>query len=170
MMDYTDLIDPNNKRTVNLRSYVERIRLLTSEIGRLEAKRQSGSLNDADLFTLGRCFFEMGRITEAGQIMRPLVDRLADAPSLRSLSAILMEAHLDADAEKCLNKYLKLNPQGDANAWADLAKLQFRTGRKQAAQQSFIAGYRIDSQGLFDRLRKDQELYNLAAPLFQRRK
>ena len=83
---------------------------------------------------------------------------------------MFLAAKLDADAEAALNRYLKMNPQGDANAWADLAKLQFRTGRKQAAQQSFIQGYQIDRQSLFQRLQKDQELYEIAAPLFQRRK
>ena len=83
---------------------------------------------------------------------------------------MFLEAHLDADAEKALNNYLKLNPKGDANAWADLAKLQFRAGRTQAAQQSFINGYQIDRNALFARLQKDEELYKLAAPLFQPRK
>ena len=41
---------------------------------------------------------------------------------------------------------------------------------EQAAQQSFIQGYQIDRQSLFQRLQKDQELYEIAAPLFQRRK
>ena len=76
---------------------------------------------------------------------------------------------MDADAENTLNRYLKLKPMDDANAWADLAKLQHRTGRRQAAQQSFIQGYRIDAQGLFQRLQKDQELYEIAAPLFRRK-
>ena len=83
---------------------------------------------------------------------------------------IFLDARQDADAERALNRYLALNPKGDANAWADLAKLQFRAGRKQTAQQSFIQGYRIDAQGLFQRLQKEQELYDLAAPLFQQRR
>ena len=83
---------------------------------------------------------------------------------------IFLDAQQDADAEKALNRYLKANPQGDANAWADLAKLQYRSGRKQAAQQSFIQGYRIDAQALFQRLQRDHELYELAAPLFQQRR
>ena len=169
MMDYTDLIDPNNKRTAGLRSYVNRIRTLTGEVQRLEAKRREGPLSDADTFGLATCYYEMGRTMEAAQLVRGFVDKVSDAPALQMLVRMLLDARLDADAERALTRYLKLNPQGDANAWADLAKLQFRAGRKQAAQQSFIQGYRIDSSALYQRLQKDQELYDLAAPLFQPR-
>jgi len=170
LMDYTDHIDPNNKRTIGLRNYVVNIRRLTAEIARLEQLRKDKKMTAQDVFTLARCYFEIGRVGEAGQMVRGLVDGAADANSLKAIAEVLLAAKLDADAEKCLDKYLKLNPQGDANAWADLAKLQHRAGRKQAAQQSFIAGYRIDAQALFGRLQKDQELYQIASPLFQRRK
>jgi predicted TPR repeat methyltransferase len=82
---------------------------------------------------------------------------------------MLLAVKADADAEKALNRYLKLNPQGDFNAWAEFAKLQHRSGRRQAAQQSFIQGYQIDRQALFQRLQRDQELYEIAAPLFRRK-
>ena len=170
LMDYTDEIDPNNRRTGGLRSYVERVRTLTAEVQRLEQLRREKKMTPQDVFMLARCYFEMGRTREAGELARGLVDGVGDMRSLQSLSRILIDSRQDADAEKCLNKYLKLNPQGDADAWAELAKIQHRAGRRQAAQQSFIAGYRIDAQGLFNRIQKDQELYEIAAPLFQRRR
>ena len=80
-----------------------------------------------------------------------------------------MAANLAADAETALNRYLRANPRSDADAWADLAKLQHRSGRRQAAQQSFIQGYNINRQALFQRLQRDQELYDIAAPLFRRK-
>ena len=169
LMDYTDRIDPNNRRTKGLRDYVVRIRELTAEIARLEAKRQAKQLTDQDVFALSRCYFELGRTAEAVQLARTVADKIADAASLHTLATMFLEARQDADAEQALNRYLRLNPAGDANAWADLAKLQHRAGRTQAAQQSFIQGYQIDRQTLFARLQRDQELYELAAPLFQRR-
>ena len=169
MMDYTDLIDPNNKRTANLRNYIVRIRTLTAEIERLEKLRREKKMTDQDVFALARCYAEIGRVVEAAQLLRGIVDRIPDANSLRSIATIFTDAHLDADAERTLDRYLKANPNGDADAWADYAKLQARAGRKQAAQQSFINGYRIDAQSLFQRLQKDKELYDIAAPLFQRR-
>ena len=169
MMDYTDSIDPNNKRTAGLRNYVQRIQALTAETARLEGLRRAQKMTDQDVFSLSRCYAEMGRVMEAAQLLRGVADRLTDPGALQAAAALFMEARQDADAEKALNRYLKANPQGDANAWADLAKLQHRTGRKQAAQQSFIQGYQIDRQSLFQRLQKDQELYEIASPLFQRR-
>ena len=91
------------------------------------------------------------------------------ASVLQTVSVMLLDAKLDADAEKCLEKYLRMVPDKDAMAWADLAKLQHRTGRRQAAQRSFVAGYRIDAQQMFQRLQRDQELYEIAMPLFQQR-
>ena len=169
-MDFTDEIDPNNRRTEGLRNYVNRIRTLSAEVQRLEQLRRDKKMTPQDVFSLAGCYFEMGRLHEAGELAKGLVDGANDANSLQALARILMESHKDVDAEKCLNKYLKLNPQGDANAWVDLAKLQHRAGRRQAAQQSFIAGYNINRQMIFGRLQKDQELYEIAAPLFQRRR
>ncbi|MBO7720917.1 MAG: DUF2723 domain-containing protein [Kiritimatiellae bacterium] len=169
LMAYTDAIDPNNKRTEGLKRYIFRLRALTSEMERLEAKRRAGGLNGEETLALARCFFEMGRVMEAAQLARGVADGITDPGQLRNVSLMFIEARLDADAEKALNRYLKFRPREDANAWADLAKLQHRAGRRQAAQQSFIQGYQIDRQMLYQRLQKDQELYEIAAPLFRQR-
>jgi len=170
LMDYTDLIDPNNKRTTSLRGYVTRIRAFTAEIERLEAKRRDPKqkLTPTETYMLGSAYAGLGRVSEGAQIVRPLIDTLNEPAALRAIADIVLEARLYGDAERCLSKYLKLEPSKDALAWTELAKLQHRQGRKTAAQQSFIAGYRIDGQLVFDQLRKDQELYEIAAPLFQR--
>jgi predicted Zn-dependent protease len=168
LMDYTDKIDPKNKRTIGLRNYVQRLSALTAEIERLEGKRRSGKAVDREIFMLARCYFELGRVQEAGQLVRGVADKLVNVDEMQAVAAMLMEAGLTADAEAAFNRYLKANAR-DANAWADLAKLQHRTGRRQAAQQSFIQGYQIDRQALFQRLQRDQELYDIAAPLFRRK-
>jgi tetratricopeptide (TPR) repeat protein len=170
LMDYTDLIDPKNKRTAGLRGYVERVRAVTDEVRRLEALRSKGQLSDPDSLSLAHCYFEIGRARESAQIISSMADRLKDARELSMAWQILLSAGVQQDAEKLLARYLKLNPSGDANAWAELAKLQHRSGRRQAAQQSFVAGYNIDRQMMFQKIQKDQELYEIAAPLFQRRK
>jgi tetratricopeptide (TPR) repeat protein len=170
LMDYTDLIDPKNKRTTGLRGYVERVRAVTDEVRRLEALRAKGKLSDSDSLSLAHCYFEIGRARESAQIISSMADRLKDARELSMAWQILLSAGVQQDAEKLLARYLKLNPSGDANAWAELAKLQHRSGRRQAAQQSFVAGYNIDRQMMFQKIQKDQELYEIAAPLFQRRK
>jgi len=169
MMDYTDLIDPNNKRTSGLRNYVTRIKNLTAETERLEAKRRANQLTDMDVFALARCYFEFGRVNESAQMLRGVASKLQGQEDLRTAATVFLEAHLDAEAERTLNRYLQLAPQSDPAAWIDLAKIQGRAGNTQAAQQSFIQAYQIDRQGVFNRLQKDQELYKIAAPLFQRR-
>ena len=171
LMDYTDSLDPRNRRTEGLRSYVLRVRELTAETGRLEAKRREakGKLDDADAIALAQCYSEMGRVHDAAMLLKPVVDRVTDSAALRYAATAFLNAKMDADAENVLNRYLKANPSSDAEAWLELARLQHRAGRKQAAQQSFVAGYRIDKEGIFARLQRDKELYEIAAPLFRRR-
>ena len=109
------------------------------------------------------------RVGEAAQLVRPIADGVANPSELQVLAQIFLAAHLDADAEKVLQKFLKAAPNASADMWIELAKIQHRSGRKTAAQQSFIAGYRLDAAGIIEKVKKDQELYEIAAPLFQRK-
>ena len=171
LLDYTDLIDPNNRRTAGLRNYITRIRELTAEISRLEAKRRGKEkMSDLEVFELARCYHEMGRSGEAAQLARGVKEAVTDPASVFALYDIFNGARLAAEAEEALGRYLKACPTADANLWADLAKLQHRAGKREAAQQSFIQAYRIDARGIYGRLQKEQELYEIAAPLFQKRK
>jgi tetratricopeptide (TPR) repeat protein len=169
MMDFTDRVDPNNKRTINLRNYVERVRHLTAERVRLEAKRKGKEFSREDAFLLATCYSELGRSMEGAQLIRNYLPAATDVGELKLMAMMFLDAGLVADAEIALNKYLKANPTTDAMMWIELSKLQHRNGRKRAAQQSFINGYRINSQEIFRLLQKDQELYEIAAPLFQKR-
>ena len=169
LMDYTDYLDPNNKRTANLRGYVGSLRSLLAQIEALEPKRRAGTLTPVERVTLANSLFQIGRVGEAAQLVRPIADSAANPSELQVLAQIFLAAHLDADAEKVLQKFLKAAPNASADMWIELAKIQHRSGRKTAAQQSFIAGYRLDSKGIFEKLQKDQELFELAAPLFQRK-
>jgi len=168
LMDYTDSIDPNNRRTGPLRDYINRIQMLSATLERLEARRRDTKkpMSENELFALAQCYYEVGRTGEAGQLARGLVGKMNDAQSLRVLVQLLSEVHDDVEAEKALNRYLRFAPK-DADAWADLAKMQHRMGKRTAAQQSFIQAYRLNKEGIFDRMRKEQELYDIALPLFQ---
>lgn len=169
LMDYTDYLDPNNKRTANLRGYVESLRSLLAQIDALEPKRRAGTLTPVERMTLANSLFQIGRVGEAAQLVRPIADSAANPSELQVLAQIFLAAHLDADAEKVLQKFLKAAPDASADMWIELAKIQHRSGRRTASQQSFIAGYRLDQKRIFERLQKDQELYELAAPLFQKK-
>ena len=170
LMDYTDHLDPNNKRTANLRNYVGSLRSLLAQIEALEPKRRAGTLTPVERVTLANSLFQLGRVSEAAQLVRPMADSAENPTELQVLAQIFLAAHLDVEAEKVLQKFLKAAPNASAEMWIELAKIQHRSGRKTAAQQSFIAGYQLDRKGIFEKLQKDQELFELAAPLFQRSK
>ena len=169
LMDYTDYLDPNNKRTANLRGYVESLRSLLAQIDALEPKRRAGTLTGVERVTLANSLFQLGRVGEAAQLVRPLADSAANPSELQVLAQIFIAAHFDVEAEKVLQKFLKAAPGASADMWIELAKIQHRSGRRTASQQSFIAGYRLDQKRIFERLQKDQELNELAAPLFPRK-
>ena len=115
LMDYTDLIDPRNKRTATLRDLVGRFRELTKQAEALESKlRREGRLSQSETFALAHAYYGMGRTMEAAQLVRTLIDEVADPMVLKVISSILVEARLDADAERCLEKYLRSAPNKDA--------------------------------------------------------
>jgi tetratricopeptide (TPR) repeat protein len=171
LLDYTDLIDPNNHRTQNIRKYVTQMREMIGVAMQLEAKRRAnnGKLEPQESLILARAYFTMGRVMEAAQLVRLLVDTVNEPAALQAIATLLVAAHLDEDAEKCLTKYLKLEPKSDYLSWLDLAKIQHRAGRKTAAQQSFIKAYQINNKEVWALLRTDQDLIEIATPLFQRK-
>ena len=170
LMDYTDSIDPRNKRTASMRDFVGRMRALASQTLALEARlRKEGRLSPTESFTLAHAYYGLNRVMEAAQLVRPMIDMISDPFALKSISTILVDARLDADAERCLEKYLRAEPGKDSDPWFNLAKIQNRSGRKQAAQRSFIAGYKINPQKAIEKIQRDQELYEIAVPLFKRK-
>ena len=169
LMDYTDRIDPNNRRTENLRRYVTSVRALLAQVAALEPKRISNTLTPPESVMLANCYFQLGRVLEAARLIRPLADKENDPQELQVMAQIFLAARLDADAEKALQKFLTRSPNSNADLWLELAKIQHRAGKKQASQQSFVAAYKIDKNGVFAKLQRDQELQELAMPLFQKR-
>ncbi len=170
LMDMTDALDPNNRRTKNMREYVTRTKQMLSAIAQLEPKLRAGKLDDASKLSLATCYYSIGRVAEAGDIMRHLVDKASNPHELRTISRILMDANLSADAETALRRYLTMQPQGDHTAWLDLARLQFRSGRREDAERSFVMAYRVDGKTTFATMQRDQELQQIAAPLFEKGK
>ena len=81
-----------------------------------------------------------------------------------------MEAKYDADAEKALTRFVAASPDTNAEAWLNLARLQYRTNRKQAALRSFQQALRIDRNLVGERIQRDQELYDIALPLLKQRR
>jgi len=169
MMDYTDLIDPYNTRTRSLREYVTKVKTLTAQIEQLEAKRRDPKqkLTPPETFMLGRAYADMGRVHEGAQLLKGLIDTISDPNAVRAIADVMLEARMDADAEKALEKYLKQKPNDDVTAWIDLAKLQFRAGRKQAAVSSFNQSLRVNAQAIQARIQRDQDLQAVYAEWYK---
>ena len=171
LMDYTDLMDPNNRRTGNLRNYIERVVRITSEVERLEKLRreQTGRFSSRDALSLATCYYEMGRIHESANLLKPLAETLGEREHVRFAATVFADCRMNAEAERMMSRYLGMAPD-DWNAWTELAKLQYRQNKKTPSQQSFLQAYRIDKDAVYAKLVKDEELQKLAMPLFQRRR
>ena len=154
LMDYTDEIDPNNRRTASLRDYVNRIQALLSETERLEKLRKDKELNEFESLMLAKCYFDLGRGGEAASLVAPLVPKLKDASALKIAYTILLESRFVREGEQALDAYLKANPTGDAEAWLQLALLQHRAGRRAAAMSSFNQAVYVNSSVVERRLQK----------------
>jgi tetratricopeptide (TPR) repeat protein len=170
LMDYTDHLDPNNRRTDNLRGYAKSMRTLLAQMEALEPKRAADSLSPEERIVLADCYLQMGRVREAATLVRPLIDTVKSPLELQALAQIYLAARMDAESEKVLQRLLKIAPNTSPDLWLELAKIQHRSGRRMSAQQSFVAAYNMDANGVFARLQKDQELQEIAAPLFQQRR
>jgi tetratricopeptide (TPR) repeat protein len=169
LMDYTDRLDPKNRRTAPLRNYVTRLRHFNGEISRLEAKRRAQTITREELVMLASDYYAVGRVSESADIF---ASRLADATSpdeLLTIATVLMEANRAAGAEEAYGKYLKAAPQPVIEAWFSMARLQHRSGRRQAALRSIQMALKTDRARFIDVVQKDRELLEIAQPLFQRR-
>ena len=171
MADYISYLDTNNRRSDALAAQVRSLRTLTDETDRLEERKRSGTpLTLAEEYKLAQCYRSLGRLAEAAQIVRKHIDDASSPEELGFISAVVYEAGFMADAERALEKYLALVPKADPAAWLRLSRLQYRSGRKQAALRSFQVAAMADHDGVTKQLGSDQELQEIAAPLFQQRR
>ena len=177
-LDFTDSIDPNNSRTADVRKLVLQCRWLYARIAQLNAQRQQEGekFSDDNRFELADCYYMLGHTLEAmqksrsqhtagmimsaAQMVRTLIDTTGDTKRLAKIAAMLTEAQLDGDAERCLNRYLKSNSR-DWAAWCSLAKLQYRHDRVSAAVNSLRMAYRIDKDSVTERILGDEELMEI---------
>ena len=170
LMDYTDYIDPNNKRTERLREYADRLERVTGECDRLEAKRRKAPLTREENYMLAINYFSIGRTMEAAQLVRGYIESATNENELKTLADIVFAAGLNADAETAYTKYLKLAPNKNADAWMNLSRVQYRLGKKQSATTSLRMAIQVDRDAVISKMQRDQELYEIAQPLFQKRR
>ncbi len=171
LMDYTDVIDPNNTRTGRMREYVSRMAMMQKQIKTLSEKRRAGKLTRNETYQLAESFTALGRTMEAAQLVRGFIDDAKTSQELLLIESIVFAAGLLGDAERALTRYLQLEPNGDAHVWVHLAKIQHRTGRAEAAVACVRKVLKLlgdrDFLGLVD---KDQEFREIAKPLLSIRR
>ena len=170
LLDYTDLVDPHNMRTVNLRDYIPRLRQLLSETEQLEAKRLKAPLTKTEDYQLAQAYYALGRVFEAANTIRKYVDSSTVPEELQVLSTLTFDAGMNADAEKVLIKYLKADPLKDIESWVKLSRAQYRQGKRSEALRSVQTAIQIDREFMIQKLQSDQELQEIAAPLLQQRR
>ena len=168
LMAYTDHLDPNNTRTGRLRALVEHLKGVYKRLDELQDKRRRGALSPVENIMLAQAYYELGRTAEAALLVKGRVETATSPNELLAISTILLAAHFDADAEKCLAKYVTQKPEGSFEAWLNLCKLQHKGGRKQAALRSLRQALKLNQNEVIERMKDDQDLYDVALPLLQR--
>ena len=115
-------------------------------------------------------YFSIGRMMEAAQLVRGYIESATNENELKTLADIVFAAGLNADAETAYTKYLKLAPNKNADAWMNLSRVQYRLGKKQSATTSLRMAIQVDRDAVISKMQRDQELYEIAQPLFQKRR
>ena len=169
MLDYQDFIDPNNTRSARMRAFTREVKSATDDIHRLEAKRRTSSLNLAETLELAQAYYSLNRAVEAAMLLRTSIEAVSDPTVLLFMSRVFMSVNHDADAERALQKFLKLVPDKSVEAWLSLAKIQHRTGRDSLARRSFMTALSIDRAKTAEYFSKDQEIYDIAFPLMKKK-
>ncbi len=170
LMDYTDHLDPHNSRTAGVRDYVVRLRALTNEIALLEAKRRAQkNLPREEAYRLAQAYRALGRLAEAADLLKPFIEKATDKTELLFLANTFWESNSLTEAEQVLLKYLRQSPREDMLAWAMLAKIQYRTNRRTEALRSIQTALSVNQKQTLELIQRDNELYEIALPLFQRR-
>jgi len=82
---------------------------------------------------VGRAYQQAGRLAEAEQALLRAIELPKGAVALIALGRLQMATGRPKDAARSLSEALKLHPQGEVQIRMELAELQLRLGRPQAA-------------------------------------
>ena len=117
--------------------------------------------------TLAQC----GQRGDAANTMKralPLVPGNLDPRVRREMATVFAEGGLMAEADSCLNEYLRSQPK-DADAWLQLAIVKDALGKAYDAQNAIYQAYQADQHVFNQRLQGSEQLQKIAAPLFRRK-
>ena len=123
------------------------------------------------LYTAGHLYRQCGQRGEAARLMKQALGKMPgniDPRLKREMATIFTEGGLHADAETCLNDYLR-TAGNDVDAWMQMAIVKEALGRTPDAHNAIRQAYQINANAAAEKLRSSEELQRIAAPLFRRR-
>jgi tetratricopeptide (TPR) repeat protein len=169
LMDYIDSVDPKNKRTASMRSHIKMIEEVENTLTELEPKYMRGEISDTERLRLSTVYYRIGKTKQSAQVILPIAFKFTAPQDLKYVATVLMTGEFNAEASRVWKLYLKKVPR-DVEAWAASAKTHARLKLIREAQQDFISGYKADQASMIRIVQKDQELFQIAEPLFQPRR
>ena len=116
--------------------------------------------------TLAQC----GQRGDAANAMKralPLVPANLDPRVRREMAAVFAEGGLMAEADTCLNEYLRAQPK-DVEALLQRALIKDALGKTYDAQSAIYEAYQANPQVFSQRLQASEQLQKIAAPLFKK--
>lgn len=123
------------------------------------------------LFASAQIFAQCGQRGEAAKTIKEALSKAPQnlEPQLyKSMAAVLADGGYAAEADACLNIYLRAN-SGDIDAWMQLAVVKDALGLVQESQSAIVQAYRLNANEAARRLQSSEQLQRIAAPLFRRR-
>ena len=92
----------------------------------------------------------------------------APPPIRKELAMTLIEGGMAAEANNQLNEYLRVQPK-DAEAWLAAALAKDALSQVTESQRAIIQAYQSDANLTMERIRSNEALQRIAAPLFRRK-
>ncbi|MBR1589384.1 MAG: DUF2723 domain-containing protein [Kiritimatiellae bacterium] len=142
--------------------------MAASTVRRMLSQPDSNSFDV--LYVSATILSQCGQRGDAANAMKralPLAQTNLDPRIRREMGAVFAEGGMMAEAETCLNEYLRAQP-GDADGWLQLALVEDKLGKTYEAQNAIYQAYQANQQLFNQRLQSSEQLQKIAAPLFKR--
>ena len=133
LLEYTDRIDPNNKRTIRLHEYLKCV----EDVKAIEAKFREGKQTYDDAYQLADAYFQLGRREDAVSLISQIANyviKTKDETRLSRAATILLSAALVDETDKILNVYLSVSKNPDPRLFLEWAIIAHHKGLEYRSQ------------------------------------
>ena len=135
----------------------------------LESKESANSFECQ--YRGSQIYTQCGQRGDAAQAAKRALEIMppnAPPPIRKELAMTLIEGGMAAEANNQLNEYLRVQPK-DAEAWLASALAKDALSQVTEAQRAIIQAYQSDANMTMERIRANEALQRIAAPLFRRK-